>query len=776
MNKNDKLKSEKSAFDQIIFILDSNLKIFALIFFLIALILPLSAGSRDSLISLIEQSVTKWVEALRTFTNDIFSDCNQLVELGIERTITFTQDLANFYLEIFISFNFNIINQTGYILIGIYIMIPILIIIMFIMIIKEKMISNIYKRLTTPTSLVIVLLIIPFPSDFIWIGAIVGIVLFSYWYAARVKEEQEANRELTLIEIIQWKKTVLFVGLMILFMLSIVETFQSSEVTLVSLSGLNPSFLLLGLFLLLLILAVIWFVVYSSITKRRIIEIVKWELKKYLTLKQIILYLIIISIAIPVFDSLIFQTSISTIVIVIINIPWIIALIIHDPFLFFGILITAIKDGFDTVVDAAREISGGLVPVTPSKISILGALQPTISLTLILIGIFILAYAFLKAGKEKKKYPDKEIRNIASNYVNTGLVVAILIILAIIAFIFKPSTFNAIFGDLYEIDTDPIALYIILGIIGLILGVFLATLFWGVIQIQKGRSWRIVSTSIFINGLAAGIAIVMVVPFIWMLKNSLQTNSQNSVDFQKQGLLPDPFTTRNYAQIFGLVQPQYETLEYRVVTWLFNSLIAAGLVTAFLVIFSAMAGYCLAKRDFIGRKLIFTLTIAILMVPPYVQVIPLYLELNRLGFVGSLLGVIFPFLIQPFSIFLCAEFMKGIPDDYLDAARIDGYSEFQIFRKIVLPLSIPVLSVMIIINIIGNWNAFMWPLLLLDQTASAPQLRTLPLGIYHINSELQEQMGVILALATVIVLPIFIILFLAQDYIKRGVTVEGLKG
>jgi len=116
--------------------------------------------------------------------------------------------------------------------------------------------------------------------------------------------------------------------------------------------------------------------------------------------------------------------------------------------------------------------------------------------------------------------------------------------------------------------------------------------------------------------------------------------------------------------------------------------------------------------------------------------------------------------------------MRSIPDDYLDAARIDGYSEIQIFRKIVLPLSLPVISVMIVINFIGNWNSFLWPLLLLDQ----PELRTLPLGMNQVVSNIEEWMGVMLALATVIVVPIFVILFLAQDYVKKGVTVEGLKG
>jgi multiple sugar transport system permease protein len=262
-----------------------------------------------------------------------------------------------------------------------------------------------------------------------------------------------------------------------------------------------------------------------------------------------------------------------------------------------------------------------------------------------------------------------------------------------------------------------------------------------------------------------------------MLKNSIQDNFQNTMDFASQGLLPDPFTIQNYAQLFGVVDPAYETLEYRVITWMFNSVVAAVVVTAFLIIFSAMAGYCFAKRDFIGKKVLYAVTIAILMVPPYVQVIPLYLELSRLGFVGTLLGVILPFLIQPFSVFLCTEFMRGIPDDYLEAARLDGYSEIQIFFRVVLPLSIPVLSVMVIINFIANWNAFIWPLLLLDSgVAGAPMLRTMPLGMFRINAELQEEAGVILALATIIIIPIFIILFLLQDYIKKGVTVEGLKG
>ena len=775
----DELVKQKPI-DRIVKLLREEQKLVYILFFLIALFIPLSSTKIDNLITLTERSVNRWIGALNTFTSDVFVDCFLLVNSSIDRTVEFIQNVINFYIKI-ITLDFDIIRDTGYILTAIYILIPLLLLFIFIkifMVLKNylsegKSLFSLFLVLT-PRVLIIALLILPFPLDFLWPGAILAIFLFFYWFFFDVREQRITNKELSYIEIISWSKTILVLFGVYLLIISVLESFLSETYSLTTLTGLNPTVIMAGIILTLVVLGVVWIVVYASVTDNSPILIIRQKSRGLFTTKRIFIYVIGICVGIPVIDTQFIQASPSNLVFIGINLPWLIGLIFYDPLTFLEILITSIINSFDTIINATREIFRGLIPVRPTDLSIIGSLQPTLFLTLLLCGLFIFLYTLLLMFYEKSG--DHPWKQILPEFIDQGATITILVVLSIIVFIFLPENYNAIFGDFYEMNTDPVGPILLLGIVLTVLGVVLAAFFWGAIQIKKGRSWRIITTSILINALAVVIAIIMIVPFIWMLKNSVQSNAQNSLDFQKQGLIPDPFTTRNYAQIFGMENPTYETIEYRVVTWFFNSIVAAVLVTGFLVIFAAMAGYCLAKRDFIGRKVLFTITVAILMVPPYVQVIPLYFELSRLGFKGSLLGVILPFLIQPFSIFLCTEFMRGIPDDYLDAARVDGYSEFQIFRKIVLPLSIPVLSVMIIINFIGNWNAFMWPLLLLEQSDKAHLVRTLPLGMVNVNSELQEQAGVILALATVIILPVFIILFLAQDYIKRGVSIEGLKG
>ncbi|MFW9905106.1 MAG: carbohydrate ABC transporter permease [Candidatus Thorarchaeota archaeon] len=777
----DELVKEK-LLDRIVKLLEGERKLIYLVFFLTTLIIPLSSTKLSNLLTLTERSVNKWVDALNTFTSDLIANCFLLVNSSIERTAAFLQNMINFYSRI-ITFNFDIIRDVGYILIAIYILIPILflfILIRFILAIRNQLSENdsffnLFSSLS-PKILIVILWLLPFPQEYLWPGAILAILLFLYWYIYDIREKKSVNKELSYFELISWKKAVLLLFGIYFFIISVLESFLKDTLSMTTISGLNPTLILDGIILALFVLGIIWVIFYSSVSDNSPLDIAKQKFKDIFTLRQTLIYIIGICIGIPVLNVLIIQASPSNLVFIGINLPWLLGLFCYDPLSFLGIIITTITNSFNTIINASREIFRGLIPVKPTEMSIIGSLQPTMFLTLFLFSLFIIVFTLFLVIYEKSKKPEQTWMQLIFECKDQLATIAIILVLAFLVFIFAPDNYNAIFGDYYEVDTGLIGPILLLGIIMTVLGFVIAAIFWAAIQIRKGRSWRIITSSILINALAVLIAIIMIVPFIWMLKNSVQTETQNTLDFQKQGLIPDPFTTHNYAQIFGLVYPAYETIEYRVVTWLFNSIVAAVLVTGFLVIFAAMAGYCLAKRDFIGRKFLFTIIIAIQMVPPYVQVIPLYLELSRLGYKGSLLGVILPFLIQPFSIFLCTEFMRGIPDDYLDAARIDGYSEFQIFRKIVLPLSVPVISVMIIINFIGNWNAFMWPLLLLEQSDQAYLVRTLPLGIYNVNAELQEQAGVILALATVIILPIFIILFLAQDYIKRGVSVEGLKG
>jgi multiple sugar transport system permease protein len=768
--------TKKSVQEKILDFISKKRSLILLLAFIVALFLPISSTRMGNLSQLIDLSVMKWVAAMNSLYSNEFSSFIALINMGIETTILFFQNMIDFFSQLF-QFNLEVISETGYFLTALYFIIPIVIILSAVLFILNYMNKSSFLNFLSPKKLIITLLFIPLTNDFLWIGAIVAIILSCYWYIDNLQQEKSENTILTYPELISWKKALLLISVNIIFILALLSQFSDETYSITSFTNLNPNLLMLGIIGSLFLIAIIWIIFNSQISSRTVLDIVKIKYEENMTIKRVFYFIIIIILGIPLIDRVILQSSSSGIVFFLLNLPWILGYMIHNPLEFSGELITIVKNSFDIIVNATREISKGLVPITPSDISILGAIQPSFWITLLIFIIFLLIYVcYLIIYEQRSEESPIDWKNGLKRHSNFLKVAVLLFVFLIFVYVFEPRNYNSLFGDYYDMQTSSFSSILTLGILLTFIGAILAAITWGVIQVRQGRSWRIIVSSVLINSTAAFIAIIMVVPFIWMLKNSLQSNSQNTIDFAKQGLIPDPFTTRNYAQIFGLVPPSYETLEYQVITWLFNSIVTALFVTGFLVIFSAMAGYVLAKRTFIGRRLLFTLIIAIQMVPPYVQVIPLYLELNRLGFVGSLLGVIFPFLIQPFSIFLCAEFMRGIPDDYLDAARVDGYSEIEIFRKIVLPLSIPVISVMIIINIIGNWNAFMWPLLVLEQSEFGPLVRTLPLGMYRINAELQEQVGVILALATVIVLPIFVILFLAQDYIKKGVTVEGLKG
>ncbi|MHA1974481.1 MAG: carbohydrate ABC transporter permease [Candidatus Hodarchaeales archaeon] len=771
----DANNNQKSSFHRILIEKEKSILSFV---FLIFMLLPISNNYKTVLLDLAVSSVDKWVNTIRQFSSSTSSSLFDLVVESINRFYDFISDAINFYQSI-VTFQLGVISETGFILSFIYILLPFLVfysIYELVSFLSRK--QSLGEFLSTRT-LFFIVLVFPFPTNFTWFGALLLIVLLIYWLAKHMKLESEARPEASKIVVVSWKY-VLFVILTSLYLLiAVFDTKYSFKV--LDFIRVSSNVFIVFLMMVFVLIAILWMFSYSKVTGISVLELFRENIDENMNGKRVLVAIIGIIMLLPIFDQLILQEAVSPLTFIVCNLPWIVFLVLFDPFSFFDQILTITTEGFDRTINTSREIFKGLVPIRPSEPSIIGSLQPSIFISLIMFGLFMLLYFFVRIYHRRQDLSVSQgiiasIKGLWLGQIKYLILNVMVFILAIIAYVFKPSNFERIFGHPYEMNTKPVIPVLLLSLFLTLIAVILAAIVWGVLEVKKGRSWRIITSTILINSVAVIIAVMMVTPFVWMLKNSLQTNYQNTLDFQKQGIFPDPFTTQNYAQLFGLVPPPYETLEYRVVTWLFNSIVAAVSVTIFLVIFSSMAGYVLAKREFVGRRLLFTLTIAIQMVPSYVQVIPLYIELNRLNFVGSLLGVILPFLIQPFSIFLCAEFMRGIPDDYLDAARIDGYSEFEIFRKIVLPLSVPVLSVMFIINIIGNWNAFMWPLLLLDQSDLAVQLRTLPLGIYRINAELQEQVGVILALATVIVIPIFVILFLAQDYIKRGVSVEGLKG
>ncbi|MFX1282938.1 MAG: carbohydrate ABC transporter permease [Promethearchaeota archaeon] len=807
--------------------------------FLVAIILPLIIesvifyilaipdSSISTILEILESSVNKWEDAFFVVSNDVSSNQDllgyslSLVQNGIGRIYDFLEKMIFFYQQIF-SFKFTVINNTGYILTGLFLTIPVLMIWICFQLYcalknqtsNNKSVKSVLFSLITPRNLFIIILFFPFPRDFIWITAILTLLILVFYLLSKSYEWRLSEPRQNFFFAIAWKKALvvlLFIVILLITISGILEviliciqfthnfnTRQAyiseelfgtqkifsetvfSRLTITSFLGISPNTILISIIICAILFTAVWIYMNWSMHKKRITSTRIVIQKIFLDLwnpRSIFGIVISIAIILPIFNAIYLQGATRDITFILLNFPWIIGLIFFDPLQFFGILINATKRSFDIIITSSREIVNDIVPINPSQPSIFGSIQPSLFLATVIFLIISIIFTLGLILLQKQKEGETWKTTLLSHYALLGFLIPITMISALVLFILEPTNFYTIYGSHYEIDTESWGSFISLTTIALFLIVIGFIIGWSYVQIfRKGRSSRITLKVILINTLAICVAIIMIIPFVWMIKNSLQTNTQNIRSAEDQGLIPDPMTIANYAQLFGLIDPSYETLEYRVITWLFNSLVTAVTVTVFLVIFSAMAGYCLAKRDFLGRKALLSITVGIMLVPSYVQVIPLYLELNRLGFVGSLLGVILPFLIQPFSVFLCTEFMRSIPDDYLDAARVDGYSEFQIFWKVVLPLSIPVISVMTIINFIGNWNAFLWPLLLLDQSRYAPNVRTLPLGIYRINAELQEQIGVVLALATIIVIPIFIILFLAQDYIKRGVTVEGLKG
>ncbi|WP_033328742.1 carbohydrate ABC transporter permease [Streptomyces yerevanensis] len=258
-----------------------------------------------------------------------------------------------------------------------------------------------------------------------------------------------------------------------------------------------------------------------------------------------------------------------------------------------------------------------------------------------------------------------------------------------------------------------------------------------------------------------GLLLLMVAPFLWMLSGAFKPEA----DIRKVPpvLIPTSPTLANYRELFS-------NLDF---TSMFaNSVIVALAVTAGNLLFCSMLGYALAKLEFRGKRAVFTLVIATLMVPGLVTFVPLYVLVANLGLTGSLLGLILPFLATPFGVFLMRQFISTLPDELIDAARIDGCREIAIFWKIILPLTRPALATLAIITFLGSWNNFLWPLVVAQNESQY----TLPVGL-ALASGAQDftRFGILLAGAVIVLLPVTIVFLLFQRHFVAGIATTGLK-
>lgn len=263
------------------------------------------------------------------------------------------------------------------------------------------------------------------------------------------------------------------------------------------------------------------------------------------------------------------------------------------------------------------------------------------------------------------------------------------------------------------------------------------------------------------TGFIAAGGMVFLFPFVWMVSTSLTTTDQLFV--LPPNIIPNPVDTAAYERLFTQVP---------IGRWVLNSIAVSLSVTVLQVLTSAMAAYAFTRLTFRGRNAIFVLFLATLMVPFQVLIVPLFIELRYMGMLDSYAGLIIPEVAMPFGVFLLRQAFLTLPRELEEAAFVDGAGHLRVFFRLVLPLSKPAVATVAVFSFMGSWNNFLWPLIVINN----PDLMTLPLGLSSLSSRFVTDWNLLLAGATISVLPIVAVFLFAQRYVLQGVAMSGLKG
>jgi multiple sugar transport system permease protein len=263
-----------------------------------------------------------------------------------------------------------------------------------------------------------------------------------------------------------------------------------------------------------------------------------------------------------------------------------------------------------------------------------------------------------------------------------------------------------------------------------------------------------------VNGVLLGLATLTVLPLVWMLSVSLMAPGEASTF--PPPLLPRQATLANYRELFA---------QAGMGRYLVNSVALTAAVTLASLLFNVAAGYAFAKLRFRGRDRIFKLLLGALVIPSQVAMVPLFLLLKQLGLVNSYGGIIVPALASIFGIFVVRQYALSIPDDMLEAARIDGANEFRIFRSIIVPVLRPIIVTLAVFTSLGAWNDFMWPLIVLNDM----DLYTLPVALASLSREHVQDNELMMAGAVLTTFPVLLVFLTLQRYYISGLTLGSLK-
>lgn len=275
--------------------------------------------------------------------------------------------------------------------------------------------------------------------------------------------------------------------------------------------------------------------------------------------------------------------------------------------------------------------------------------------------------------------------------------------------------------------------------------------------------------------LLSAFAVVSLMPLYWMFVTSIQVHRYTESvppKFFPVGIV-EFFKTGDSAWLVESFDVWTKLLQNAdVYRWFWNSFYIAVLITACHLLFDSMAGYVLAKKRFPGRMPIFWLIIATLMIPAEVTLVPLFITVQKLGIYNTHWALILPGAAGVFGVFLLRQFMLGLPTELIEAAKIDGASEWQVYTRIIVPLSKPALATLGIFAFIGNWNNFLWPLIIINKAT----LMTLPVGLKTLQDANLAIFKLLMGGAAIAALPMIIVFLLFQRHIVKGLTVGSLKG
>ena len=257
------------------------------------------------------------------------------------------------------------------------------------------------------------------------------------------------------------------------------------------------------------------------------------------------------------------------------------------------------------------------------------------------------------------------------------------------------------------------------------------------------------------------LAVVALVPFVWMISTSLKSRGAlMSIPIE---WIPAEPTLDAYGEVFSRF-PFLRTIG--------NSLFITCTFTLLTIISASMAAFAFAKIRFRGSQLVLGLYLATMMIPTQVTMIPLFVVMNKLGLIDSYASVILPGIFKPFAVFMLVQQMRAIPNDFLDAARIDGAGIFQVYRRIALPMCAPTIATLAVTTFMESWNDYLWPLLMLTDRNKM----TLPIALSTLNGQYNTEYNVLMAGSLISMIPIVIIYLCAQKQFKNGLMAGGIKG